>query len=103
MTIVVEVFSAPGCAKCAATREALRSVAESVGNGAITWRDLNVLEEMDYAVDLGVMTPPSLAIDGELIFPALPTPERLRDELLKRLKVQSASVPLSAPAMDRRG
>lgn len=85
MTIKVEVFSAPGCAKCAATREALKSVAESVGKGSITWRELNVLDEMDYAVELGVMTPPSLAIDGELVFPALPTPEKLRAELLKRL------------------
>jgi hypothetical protein len=95
MTIKVEVLSAPGCARCAATREALRSVAEAVGQGAITWRDVNVLEEMDYAVELGVMTPPSLAIDGELVFPALPTPERLRDELLKRLKGRAASVPAS--------
>lgn len=93
MTIKVEVFSAPGCAKCAATREVLRSVAESVGKGAVAWRDLNVLEEMDYAVELGVMTPPSLAIDGELVFPALPTPEKLRDELLKRLKGEAASAP----------
>lgn len=95
MTIVVEVFLAPGCAKCAASREALKSVAESLGKGAITWRDLNVLDEMDYAVELGVMTPPSLAIDGELAFPALPTPEKLRDELLKRLRAQTVSIPAS--------
>lgn len=86
MTIVVEVFSAPGCAKCAASREALKSVAESLGKGAVAWHDLNVLEEMDHAVELGVMTPPSIAIDGELVFPKLPTPERLRAELLGRLK-----------------
>lgn len=85
MTILVEVFSAPGCSKCAAARDALKSVAESLGNGAVTWRDLNVLEEMDHAVELGVMSPPSIAIDGELVFPKLPTPEKLRAELLKRL------------------
>lgn len=85
MTILVEVFSAPGCSKCAAVRDALKAVAESLGNGAVTWRDLNVLEEMDHAVELGVMSPPSIAIDGKLIFPKLPTPEKLRAELLKRL------------------
>lgn len=85
MTILVEVFSAPGCASCAAAREALKAVAESLGRGAVTWRDLNVLEEMDHAVELGVMSPPSIAIDGELVFPKLPTPEKLRAELLKRL------------------
>lgn len=36
-------------------------------------------------VELGVMSPPSIAIDGELVFPKLPTPEKLRAELLKRL------------------
>lgn len=91
MTIKVEVFSSPGCPRCAATGESLKSIAESVGNGAIVWRDLNVLEEMDYAVELGVMTPPSLAIDGVLVFPTMPTPERLRDELLKRMKAQTQS------------
>lgn len=85
MTILVEVFSAPGCSKCAAAREALKSVAESLGKGAVKWRDLNVLEEMDHAVELGVMSPPSIAIDGELVFPKLPTPGKLRAELLKRL------------------
>lgn len=95
MTIVVEVFSAPGCAKCAASREALKSVAESLGKGAVAWRDLNVLEEIDHAVELGVMTLPSIVIDGELVFPKLPTPEKLRQELLQRLGALGASVSTS--------
>jgi hypothetical protein len=40
---------------------------------------------MDHAVELGVMTPPSLAIDGKLVFPALPSPDRLREELRRRM------------------
>ena len=86
MKILIEAFSAPGCAKCAKTRDALRSVAEELDKGRFEWRDVNVLEEMDYAVELGVMSPPSLAIYREIVFPALPTPERLRAELMKRLR-----------------
>lgn len=86
MKIVVEIFSAPGCAKCAQSRQALKSVAEELGRERFLWRDVNILQEMDRAVELGVMSPPSLAIDGELVFPALPTPQRLRAELSKRLK-----------------
>ncbi|MGQ0655335.1 MAG: thioredoxin family protein [Betaproteobacteria bacterium] len=86
MKIVVEVFSTPGCARCAQSRRALKSVAEELDKERFVWRDVNILEEMDRAVELGVMSPPSLAIDGELVFPALPTPERLRAELSKRLK-----------------
>jgi hypothetical protein len=85
MKILIEAFSAPGCAKCARSREALRSVAQELCGERLDWREVNVLEEMDHAVELGVMTPPSLAINGELVFPALPSPERLRDELRRRM------------------
>lgn len=86
MKILIEAFSAPGCAKCAQTRQALKSVTEELGKERFVWREVNVLEEIDYAVQLGVLTPPSLAIDGELVFAALPTPDRLRAELSKRLE-----------------
>lgn len=86
MKILLEVFAAPGCAKCAQTRQALKSVAEELDKERFVWREVNVLEEMDRAVELGVMSPPSLAIDGKLVFPALPTPARLRAELAKRMK-----------------
>jgi hypothetical protein len=42
-----------------------------------------LLENIERAVELGVMSPLSLAIDAELVFPALPTPERLRAELAR--------------------
>ena len=90
MKILLEVFAAPGCAKCAQTRQALKSVAEELDNERFVWREVNLLQEMDRAVELGVMSPPSLAIDGELVFPALPTPARLRAELARRLKQVSA-------------
>ena len=52
----------------------------------MSWRDANILEELDYAVELGIFSPPAIAIDGELVFPALPSPSRLRAELIKRLE-----------------
>jgi glutaredoxin len=81
--ILVEVFSTPGCDKCAQSREALKAVAQSLE--AVRWREVNVLDELDYAVELGVLSPPAIAIDGELVFPTLPGAERLREELLRRL------------------
>lgn len=90
MKILIEVFAAPGCAKCAQSRAALKAVVEALGAERFDWRDLDVLQEIDRAVVLGVVSPPSLAIDGELVFPALPTPERLRDELMRRLADRAA-------------
>lgn len=81
----VEVFSSPGCGKCAQAKTVLMGVAEALGPDRVNWREVNILEEMDYAVDLGVMASPSIAIDGELVFTSLPSAGKLRAELLRRL------------------
>jgi len=88
--IKVEVFSSPGCGKCAQAKSTLKTIAEELGQDKITWRDVNILEEMDYAVELGVMSSPAIAIDGRLIFSSLPGAAKLRAELQKRL-VQAGS------------
>lgn len=86
MTVKVEALSAAGCGRCAESRDALKAVAQEFGAERVSWRELDVLEHIDYAVELGILTPPAIAIDGQLVFPTLPTPERLRAELIKRFK-----------------
>jgi hypothetical protein len=86
MSMKVEVFSTPGCSKCARSRDGLKAVVESFGHDKVTWRDVNVVEEIDYAVELGVVVPPSIAIDGELVFPTLPTATKLKEALIQRLE-----------------
>ena len=83
--IKVEVFSSPGCGKCAQAKSALKTIAEELGRDKITWRDVNILEEMDYAVELGVMSSPAIAINGKLIFTSLPSAAKLRAALDKQL------------------
>ncbi|MBI4204818.1 MAG: thioredoxin family protein [Betaproteobacteria bacterium] len=86
MTVKIEAFYTPGCSKCAQAKETLKSIVEKLGDERITWRDVNVLEEIDYAVELGVLSPPAIAIDGALVFHALPSAEKFTRELLKRLE-----------------
>lgn len=86
MRIKVEVFSTPGCGHCDRARDSLKAIAQAFGEDRVTWRDVNLLDELDYAVELGVLTPPSLAIDGELVFAKLPSAAQLRDELARRLE-----------------
>lgn len=57
----------------------------------MAWLDVHVLEELDHAAELGVITPPSIAIDGELVFQKLPTTDKFREELTRRLKIAPAS------------
>lgn len=79
----IEIFYTPGCSECVAAQAELRKVAqESVYD--LEWRELNVLDDLDYAVELGVLTLPSIAVDGELVFTSMPTVTQLREALLKR-------------------
>ena len=85
MSIRVEVFSSPGCGKCGHAKTVLSKLANELGGGKIEWREVNILDEMDYAVELGVLSTPSIAIDGELVFTSLPSAKNLQIELEKRL------------------
>ena len=79
----VELFYTPGCEKCSDSKEELRATAtELVPN--LVWRELNVLDELDYAVEVGILTLPAIAIDGEVVFSSLPTCRQFRYELIKR-------------------
>ena len=82
--MVVELFHAPGCKKCEQAQADLKAVALRAVDG-LEWRELNVLDALDYAVELGVLTLPAIAIDRKLVFTALPTPEQLRKALIRTL------------------
>ena len=82
----VEVLQATGCAKCLRELGALRAAAGQA-DPAVDWIQLDILKALDYAVELGVLKAPAVAIDGELVFTALPTPDALTAAMHKRLKV----------------
>ncbi len=82
--VKVEVFSSPGCGKCTQAKTVLQAVAADLGADKVTWREVNILEEIDYAVDLGILSSPAIAIDGVLVFTALPSAKKLRAEISRR-------------------
>jgi hypothetical protein len=79
----VEMFYTPGCSECAAAHAELRAAAQEAVKD-LEWRELNVLDDLDYAVELGVLTLPSVAVDGELVFTSMPTVAQLLETLRKR-------------------
>jgi thioredoxin 1 len=85
MAIEIEIFASPGCTKCGHAKVVLRRLVDEVGAGRIRWREVNVLEELDHAVEVGVLTTPAIAIDGVLVFAGLPRAAQLRGELERRL------------------
>lgn len=76
----VEVFTAPGCGKCGKAKHVLEDIVNDMG-ADVEWREINILKEMDYAIELGVLSTPSIAINGELVFTALPSVKQLQQIL----------------------
>ncbi|HEB96770.1 MAG TPA: thioredoxin family protein [Sedimenticola thiotaurini] len=88
MAIAIEVFSAPGCGKCGQAKQVLKKLVDALDDGRLRWREVNILEEMDYAVELGVLSTPAIAIDRQLVFTGLPSERQLQAELQRRLAEQ---------------
>lgn len=80
--VTVELFFAKGCSKCAEARDALREAAQSAG--AAEWKEVDIAENPNRAVDLGVVSTPAVVIDGKLIFSAMPTAPDLRKAIQAR-------------------
>ena len=77
------MFYTPGCSACVAQHDKLRAAAREVVTD-LEWRDINVLDNVDHAVDVGVLTLPSIVIDGELAFTSMPTAAQLCRALIER-------------------
>ena len=84
----VEILHATGCAKCFRELDSLRAAARQV-DPAVEWREIDILQAIDYAVELGVLKPPAVAIDGELVFLSLPTSAALDAAMRERRKAES--------------
>ncbi len=89
MGIEVELFSSPGCSRCARAKQTLQSIVDDLGVDRIRWRPVDVVEEIDHAVSLGVLSTPAIAIDGKLVFTSMPSERKLRRALEQRLKEAS--------------
>lgn len=81
----VEIFTSPGCSKCARTVDSLRALIEEIGDDSIKWRQISVVDELDYAVSLGVLATPAIAVNGELVLTAMPSARILKAKLLRIL------------------
>ncbi len=84
----VDVLHAGGCSKCQRDLPALRAVAHGV-DPDVEWRELDIVQAIDYAVELGVLKPPAVAIDGQLAFSSLPTADALHAAMCRRIAAAS--------------
>jgi protein-disulfide isomerase len=83
-TMTIEIFSAPGCNKCSKMFQLAEAILKELDDESINLRRVNVVEELDYAVELGIRATPSIVINGALLFTAMPGTEALRRAILSQ-------------------
>ena len=79
MALTVEFFFAGGCSKCAEARDALREAAQAAAR--VEWKEIDIGQNPNRAVDLGVMSTPAVAINGKLVFKTMPSAPELRSAI----------------------
>lgn len=88
MSLKVEVFTVPWCPKCASAGQKLTKLVTELDDDTVTLRFVDVVEELDYATALGIVSTPAVAISGKLVFSGLPADSELRRTLLDHLTAQ---------------
>ena len=81
-SVRVELFFAAGCDRCTEARRALREVAQSTLHAE--WKEIDIAKNPDRAADVGAVSTPAVAINGELVFKTMPTPAQLRSAIRMR-------------------
>jgi len=78
---VIQLFTVPGCSNCGQARELLLQVLDELELGDLQPEVLDVVENLDLAVSLGILATPAIVIDGRLAITGMPGRQRLRELL----------------------
>lgn len=83
--IIIEIFCAPNCARCRRAVTLVQEVIENINNSSVHWQKKDVVEEIDYAVSLGIRATPAIIINGKLTFTASPDKKTLQKIIMELL------------------
>lgn len=67
MPLEIELFYSPYCTRCATARRRVQALLAAPADRKFIYRERNVLENLERAVELGVTATPALAIAGKLV------------------------------------
>jgi glutaredoxin len=80
-TLTIELISTFTCRRCVKAQKDLQALIKSCDDLDINYQEVNVLEQLDYAVKLGVLRTPAIAINGELVFNTIPNETQFHNTL----------------------
>ena len=76
--VKVDLYTSHYCSRCEQATARLRQVVVEYDDSAVQLACIDVVAEIDRAVAQGVLATPSIAINGELVFTAMPPLDALR-------------------------
>ena len=59
-SVLVEVLTASGCGRCQKIKALTKEVIAELNDDRVRYQEINVVDDIDYAVRLGVMSTPAL-------------------------------------------
>lgn len=83
--VIVEVLTAAGCQHCRSTQALVQDAIAEINDNRLHYREINILDDIDYAVQLGLISAPGIAVNSELVFPARPSKAKLLRLIRDRL------------------
>jgi small redox-active disulfide protein 1 len=88
MSVKLEVFTSQTCPHCPGALAVAQKVKEEFGD-ELEYEHLDVAENMDKVGEYGIMSVPTLVIDGKVEFIGAPTEEELTRKIKKRILLNS--------------
>lgn len=79
--IRVDIFTSSSCSRCAKAKAQLQQLIKELGPEQFEYREVNIIDEIDYAVEMGVLNASAIAINGTLAFAISPKAQTLRNKL----------------------
>ena len=83
---MIDVFTASGCHRCQSAKDLAQSASTQFGIERVEWQELGVVDNIDYAVQLKLLSAPALVINGEKIFTSIPSQPVFFDAIKEYLK-----------------
>lgn len=80
--IRVDLFTSPSCSSCSKAKGQLLQIISELGPDRFEYREVNIVEEIDFAVEMGVLNASAIAINGTLVFAISPKAQALRNKLV---------------------
>lgn len=76
--IKVDLYTSNVCSRCVSAKELLHSMINDLGVENFDLHFIDVVENIDDAVALGILATPSIVINNRLVFPSLPHEKKLK-------------------------